>query len=420
MRKPDKFRLVLALFLAFALVAASCGDDDDDASGGTGASVDGTLKFGALLPQTGDLADYGPGMLGGVKLAVQDINDAGGVLGGDVELVDADSATDPDQANQQAEQLINTENVDAILGAAGSTVSLLGVIEPTVGAGRIECSGSNTSPAFTTYDDKGLYFRTAPSDAFQSKLLAKTIAADGYTNVAIVYRSDDYGQAFADLTKTELENAGITVPQSVGYNVDNPDFDADASTVAGIDGLQAVVVIAFPDEGGNLLKAMIEQGVGPADVAHYYTDGLASADLPSAVAPDNVGIFDGTKGTRPGASEEPTEFNQRLADETGASQTTFAANMYDCAVSIALGAVVAGTDDPEAIAKTLQDVTSGGEKCSSFEECLPMAEAGDDFDYDGITGFDYNADGEPAQGSYEVWQFQNGDIEVINSEVVTG
>ena len=448
--RNSKFRWILALLAVFALVAAACGDDDDSddsptstvADGGdegdggegdegegdegdggdegaTGASVDGVLKLGALLPQTGDLAQFGPGMLGGVQLAVDDINAAGGVLGADVELVEADSASDPDQANQAAEQFINNDNVDAIMGAAASGVTLLGVIEPTVGAGRLECSGSNTTPELATYDDNGLYFRTAPSDSLQSVVLGDAIAADGYTNVAIIFRSDDYGQAFAELTEQQLESVGITVADSIGYNQDNPDFDADAQALAAIEGLEAIVAISFPEDGAALLNALIEQGVGPKDVPHYYTDGLASDDLAAAIDADDPTVIDGAKGTRPGAAEGGADvaeaFATRLADAKGVEETTFASNFYDCAITTALAAVVAETDDPVAMAAVLQDVTSGGEKCNSFADCLALHEAGTDFDYDGVTGFDLDENGEVATATYEYWEFVDGAMSVIDT-----
>lgn len=433
-RSRQRFAL-LGAFLSFSLLAAACGDDDDtdgttdttedttddttEDTTETGGNVDGKFSFGALLPQTGDLSAYGPGMLAGVELAIEDINAGGGVFGADVELLSADTATDPVQANTQTEQMINNDKVDGILGPAGSSEVLLGSIEPVIGAGIVECTGSSTSPVFSAYEDEGLFFRTAPSDKFQSQLLATTIAGDGFTNVAIIYRSDDYGQAFAELTAAELEANGITVAEEVGYNADNPDFDADASSLAAIDGIEAIVVIAFPEDATNLLKAMIEQGVGPADVQHYYTDGLATDTLANSVDSTDLGQFDSVKGTRPGAASEPTEFNARLAAEKGVTETTFAANFYDCAVMLALGAVVADSEVGAEIAAVMVEVTSGGEKCTTFADCIALHEAGTDFDFDGVTGFDLNETGEPAQGVYELWKFDGGAIEVLATETMT-
>ena len=421
-----------SVLLTFSLLAAACGGDDDDDTSGTGdattttlaaggepvapvgASVDGVLKFGAILPQTGSLAPFGPGMQAAVDLAVEDINAAGGVLGQDVQLTTADSGTNADIANTAAERLLGSEQVDGILGAASSSVTLLGVISPTVGAGRVECSGSTTSPELAAFEDEGLFFRTAPSDIFQSQLLADTIVADGLSSVAIANRADDYGQALADRTAEALEGAGAEVVAQVAFDPNGANFDADVEQIASA-APAAVVVIAFPEEGAQFLNAMIEQGVGPADAALYVTDGLADAAVPESVAPGNPNVLDGTKGTRP-SLDTPADFAERL----GVEQSTFAPQFYDCAIILALGAVAAGTDDPRAIADEVVEVTTGGTVCSTFEECATLLGEGEDIDYEGVTSFDLDDDGDLDQGEYDVFEFADGQISVLDTVTVGG
>ena len=426
---------LLSVLTVLALVAAACGDDgeDEEAGGGTtettedeaaeaqvGASVDGTFKLGAILPQTGDLAQYGPGMLGAVELAVDDINAAGGVLGGNVELVSDDSATNPDVANTVAERFIGSERVDGVIGAAGSTVTLLGTIAPVTSAGRLECSGSNTAAALSLFEDDGLYFRTAPSDVFQSQLLANTIAADGYSSIAVVNRADDYGQGFADATGEALTEAGADIVASVPVDPGATNVDADVQQVVSADP-DAVVLIMFPEEGSRFIAAMAEQGVGPAEMAIYVTDGLASDDLGAAVDPSNPAIVDGIKGTRPGSAEESaaaTEFAARLATEKGIDTTTFAPQFYDCTVLLALGAVAADTDDPQAIAEEIVGLTTEGTTCTAFAECRDLLEQGEDIDYEGLSFSALDDLGEPSEGVYELWQFEGPAITVLSTEVV--
>jgi branched-chain amino acid transport system substrate-binding protein len=443
MRQRRRGWRLVVLVSVFALFAAACGDDDDDADTDTtdttegdgttsttggdttsttaasseGASVDGTLAFAAVLPQTGDLQPYGPGMLAAVELAVDDINAGGGVLGTDVTLQSDDSGTDPDIAGPAADSAVNTDNVDAIMGAAGSTETIQGVLPVTTAGARIACSGSATSPELTFFEDDGLFFRTAPSDEFQSRLLADRITGEGYSSVAIVNRADDYGQAFADLTQQVLEEAGAEVVASVPVDPEGTNFDADVEELVAAEP-EAIVAILFPAEGGIILSAMIEAGIGPADLPIYATDGLADDTLGAAVNEADPTVVDGIIGTRPGATTEPTEFNSRLESEKGVTETTFAAQFYDCAIMTALGAVAADTDDPQAIAAELEGVTSGGTKCTEFAECAEMLAAGEDIDYDGITGFDLDEAGEPSEGVYEVWEFADGGT-ISSIETVT-
>ena len=114
------------------------------ASAPAGAKGDGTLKIGTLLPQTGSLAFLGPPEFAGVDLAVKDINDAGGVNGKQVEVTNSDSGdTSTDTASQSVDRLLSN-NVDAIVGAASSSVSL-SVIDKITGAGVLQISPANTS-----------------------------------------------------------------------------------------------------------------------------------------------------------------------------------------------------------------------------------------------------------------------------------
>src|SRR4051812_47626458 len=185
-RRNPLWRLV-AILMALGLVAAACGSDDKkDASATTttekaaGASDagDGTLKIGYLLPQTGDLSFLGPPMIKGVEMAIRDINAAGGVNGKDVELAAADDGTDPDVASTAVDKLLNTDKVDAVIGAAATSVTLA-VIDKITGQKVVECSPSNTGSNLTTYEDNGYYFRTAPPDNLQSAALGDTITDDG-------------------------------------------------------------------------------------------------------------------------------------------------------------------------------------------------------------------------------------------------
>ena len=446
MRQRRRGWRLIALVSVLALFAAACGDDDDDeaetddttstTAGGTGttegdaatttatpsagASVDGALKIGTAMPLTGDLAPYGPGMQAAVELAIDDINAGGGVLGADVELLSEDSGTDPDIAGPAADKLVNTENVDAIMGAAGTTETIQGVLPVTSAGARLACSGSATSPELTFYEDDGLFFRTAPSDEFQSRLLADLITGEGLSSVAIMNRADDYGQAFADLTEQVLTDAGAEVIASVPVDTaEGANHDADVDQILEAEP-EAVILILFPAEGATILSRMIEQGIGPADLPIYATDGLADDTLGAAVSEADPTVVDGIIGTRPGASVEPTDFNARLESEKGITETTFAAQFYDCAIMTALGAIATDTDDPVEIAASLGDVTSGGTKCTAFDECAGLLADGEDIDYDGVTGFDLDEAGEPTQGVYEVWGFADGGaISSISTETMT-
>ena len=227
---------------------------------GSAPKGDGTFVVGSLLPQTGDLAFLGPPEIAGVELAVNDLNDAGGVLGEKVSIVQADSGDGtPNIAPQETDKLLG-KDVDIIVGAASSSVSL-SVIDKIVNAGVMQISPANTSTAFDTYKDEGLYFRTAPSDVLQGRVLAGLVAADGFTDIAILARQDSYGEALADNAEKFFEEGGGSVVLKELYAPDASTFTAEVNAAKAEDP-DAIILIAF-DETKKIIPEMIKAGIGP-------------------------------------------------------------------------------------------------------------------------------------------------------------
>ncbi|MGE3621932.1 MAG: ABC transporter substrate-binding protein [Acidimicrobiia bacterium] len=232
---------------------------------------DGQLKIGTLLPETGDLAYLGPPQFAGVELAIAEINEHGGFNGSPVVHVRGDSGdADPDVANPTVDSLLG-QDVDAIVGAAASGISL-NVVDKITAAGVTQFSPANTSKAFFGYADNGLYFRDAPSDILQGQVLGELIAGNGHTTVAIINRDDSYGNGLAEDVAASFEAAGgQVVAAPVVYDPEAPNFDAEVQELAGLD-VDAVVLIGF-EESSRILAKMVEVGVGPRDVAVYGVDG---------------------------------------------------------------------------------------------------------------------------------------------------
>ena len=202
---------------------AGAGTSTSAAAAPTGAvppsttTTDTPLKLGSLLPTTGNLAYLGPPEIAGVNLGVQEVNAAGGVLGKPAEVIHRDSGdTKTDIATQSTTALLG-QGVSAVIGAASSSVSKT-VIGQITGAGVLHFSPANTSPDFTTWDDKGLYWRTAPSDVVQGKVLGNYIAACGAQTVGMIVLNDAYGTGLQKNVKGAFEAAGGKVVEEQLYN----------------------------------------------------------------------------------------------------------------------------------------------------------------------------------------------------------
>ncbi|MEX5720168.1 ABC transporter substrate-binding protein [Geodermatophilus maliterrae] len=220
------------------------------------------LVIGTLLPLTGDLAFLGPPEVAGARLAVQDINGAGGVLGQDVRLEEGDSGdATTDTATQTVDRLLQA-GVSAIVGAASSGVSL-NVIDRITGAGVMQISPANTSDQFTAYADNGLYFRTAPPDVLQARALADLIAADGNNTVGILARNDPYGTGLADNTVQNLLSGGLSEDQvvSITYDPNAANFDSEVQRMVDLNP-DGIVVIGF-EESSRIIQGLNENGIGP-------------------------------------------------------------------------------------------------------------------------------------------------------------
>jgi|CXWL01.1.fsa_nt_gi ABC-type branched-subunit amino acid transport system substrate-binding protein len=231
---------------------------------------DGVLKIGSLLPETGSLAFLGAPEFAGVEFAISEINAAGGVLGADVEYSQGDSGdTSTDTATVTATRLLG-ENVDAIVGAASSGVTLT-VIDQISAAGVTMFSPANTSPALSSYDDKGLYFRNAPPDGLQGAIVANLVLEDGNATAYILNLDDSYGNGIAEVVAAVLEASGVTVLGQKAYDPTAESFDTEVDEIVAADP-DAIILISF-DEGSRILRTAVEKGIGPTAKAYYGTDG---------------------------------------------------------------------------------------------------------------------------------------------------
>ena len=229
---------------------------------------DGELTIGTLLPITGSLAFLGPPEFAGVKLAIKEVNENGGYNGKDVKYIEGDSGDTENKVAPATVATLLSQNADAIIGAASSSVSL-SVVDTITTAGVVMFSPANTSKKLSGYADKGLYFRDAPSDILQGQVLADTMIEDGKSKVYILALNDDYGTGLAEDLKAGLEGGGATVLDTKIYDPKAADYSAEVSA-AKDSGADAVALIGF-DESSKILAKMAEQGVDLSIV--YGVDG---------------------------------------------------------------------------------------------------------------------------------------------------
>lgn len=415
------------VFVALAVVGSACnpfgGDDETPTTlpppttvpaDRVGASVDGVLRIGVLVPLSGALERFGPGMQAAVELAVDEVNDAGGALGKDVEVVVEDSGSTPDQALQAARRLIDARSVDAIVGPASSFELFSAVAAEALDAGRVVCAPTASSPLLTTTDDEGLLFTMSANRAGEATVIADRLAADGRTRVAVVRSDDAEGAAMLDALRRGLDAAAgaggwtLVAEPTVAVPV-GPDDAADAVEAVRGAGPDAIALLLGADEGAAVLAALGAAGLLPAGGAGLSViapEALASEDIARAVDPDDPGALHGVSVVRPKIDPEATSaFDARLRARTGLEVVDLAAHAYDCAGVAVLAGAASESDDPASLKGVMLGLKRGGTPCPDVAACLGPVRAGDDVRFEGALGVEWNDAGEPATGVFQRLEF---------------
>jgi branched-chain amino acid transport system substrate-binding protein len=357
------------------------------------------LKIGSLLPTTGSLAFLGPPEIAGVNLGIKEVNDAGGVLGKPVEVIHRDSGdTKTDIATQSTTALLGS-GVSAVIGAASSGVSKT-VINQITGAGVIQFSPANTSPDFTTWDDKGLYWRTAPSDVLQGKVLGNYMATCGAQTVGMIVLNDAYGTGLAKNVKSAFEAAGGKVVAEELFNEGDSQFSSQVDKVIASKP-DAIALITF-DQAKSIVPLMTGKGIKATQM--FMVDGNTSDYSKDFQA----GTLKGAQGTIPGTFAKDDFKKKLLAIDPALKDYSYAGESYDAVNLIALAAEAAKSTKGTDIAKQLKAVSEAGEKCTDFASCVTLLRNGKDIDYDGQSGpVTFSDAGDPTEAYIGIYEYQD-------------
>ena len=399
-RKSMKRTLMCATAAVAALTLALSGCGSSSSSGSASSGASSGFVLGALFPQTGSLAYMSPQEEGAVKLALKDINDAGGVLGKKAMSVSADTS-DADHADQNTSgtQSVLSKKPSAIIGPASSSVvknvykEISAAKVPLISMGATSASLSGVDPYF---------FRTVAPDSVQGAVLGNVIAQDGVQKLAIASFNDDYGTGLRDTIAKTAEAAGVDVVYGADQAFDptETNFSSLVSTIKASNP-DAIAIIAF-DQTKALIKEMISQGIDTTKL--YLVDGNTS-DYSDTF---DKGTLKGVTGTIPGAHAS-ADFQKKVkAMDSSVKDYTYAAETYDGVILFALAAQKGGKADGETIQKNLLAVSgaNGGTKCKSYKECVALLKDGKDIEYVGQTGIGpFNKDHDPSSANIGVYKY---------------
>ena len=366
-----KKTLTLAVAATTLVVAAPAIAQD------TGATI------GFIGGFTGPIESLTPPIFAGAELVVKEVNEQGGILGGELTLISADGACDATAAAAAADKLINTDNVTGIVGALCTGETIGAFNGSGLSGGVVFISPASSAPALTTLEDNDLVYRTTPSDALQGVKLADLLLAKGVKDIAVTYVNNDYGKGFAEALAAAYTAGGGTIAANVAHEEGKADYRAELGNLTAS---QNLVILAYANASGNtLLRQAVESGNFTTYVGG---DGMVGDDLLIGIDPAAV---EGLIATRAGApAGEATTTYTDLANAAGIeANATYAPQAYDAAFLLALAIEKNGSASREGLSAALREVASApGEKIlpGEWTKAVELIKAGTDIDYDGAGG----------------------------------
>ena len=375
-----------------------------------GGDLTKTVKMGAFLPLTGSLSFLSPASIGGVDLAISDINAAGGALGKDVclNLADSSDSSHGPVSIANIKKLISSD-VSAIVGPESSGVTLN--VLPTINSTKnVLFSNAATSDALTGISP--WFFRNPAPNKFEAEALGNIIVADGFTKVGFLVQNDPYATNLRDGIQKVITAGGGTVTygatgKNQEYKPTETDFSGDVSSVLATKP-DAIVLDSF-DEAKQIIPELKSAGWTMKNT--YFIDG----DLNDYSKDFPAGTLDGAKGTTQGKNPSDDLKAKILAAyvANGGSKAKltsygYGAEAYDATVLIALAAEKAKSGEPADIQKALLPVSgsTGGTKCTTYAACSKLLADGKEIAYSGYTGIGaLNSDHQPSSAYISAYQF---------------
>ncbi len=288
---------------------------------------------------------------------------------------------------------------DALVTNLGSQASL-DILSPVTSAGVIELSVNATSPLLDQADSLGLSFGTAPSDAIQGRLLAREIKQADKTKAGVIYLDDAYGSALKREFEQNFEG-GEAKPRVIAEYSFGLQDEVDRAKIAELvnAGPDAIVIIGFDEQSADVAGMLSDLGYDFGSV--WLVDG--NPQIADSLG-DRSTILAGAHQTTVGAEATGpalTNLRQKLAISPGTRLESYDAQSYDAVVILALASAAADSTASVDVAGEISGVTTAGQQCLTYADCLQLLESGQNIDYDGIGGpYELTETGRPFEALY--------------------
>ncbi|MDE8344845.1 MAG: branched-chain amino acid ABC transporter substrate-binding protein [Acidocella sp.] len=272
------------------------------------------IKIGVAGPLTGSNAAFGTQLITGAKLAVSDINAAGGVLGSKIKMIPVDDACDPKQAVSAANTLVS----DGVVMVDGHFCSASSIPASKVYTdnGILEISPASTNPQYTD-DGSAFTFRVCGRDDQQGAVAAEYIAKHfPHAKIAVLDDNSTYGKGIADQVRLNLKKLNVPVAYNTSYTAGDKDYSALISRLKQ-DGITLVYIGGYYADSGLIMREGAQQGFTPQ---YFSEDAAVTSALWQVAGPAAEGMlmtFPPPAETEPSAAKAVAELKKLHEDPTG-------------------------------------------------------------------------------------------------------
>lgn len=306
-----------------------------------------TIKIGVVSTLTGPYAEWGTFQVNGLKLALEDIKKAGGILGKQVELQIEDNASTNPGTVLSFTKLFSDSAIKGIVGPIASTQ--IQAASPAIARSGIPTMIGGTDPSLTHIDNKWV-FRARPNDYYSSKVIAdfgvNTLKLKKW---AIVHATDAFGNGGAKALTEELQKLGITPVLDQGYTSNSQDFAPIVLAVkkSGADVLGTYMTV--PADQGIFAKQLRQLGVSIQWIGSPTTATVTTRNLAGEALYGSYAVADFNAD----ANDAARAYTKRYFDTYGIYPDNFSSWAYDALHILALAMNNAKSTEPEAVRKAI-------------------------------------------------------------------
>jgi branched-chain amino acid transport system substrate-binding protein len=311
------------------------------------AHAAGPIKIGVVSTLTGPYAEWGTFQVNGLKLALEEIQKAGGILGRQVELRIEDNASTNPGTVLSFTKLFTDPEVKGIVGPIASTQ--IQAASPAIAKSGIPTMIGGTDPSLTRIDNKWV-FRARPNDLYSSKVIADFgINTLKLRKWAIVHATDAFGQGGAKALAAELQTHGVTASLVQGYTSNSQDFAPVVLAIkkSGADALGTYMTV--PADQAIFAKQLRQLGVNIQWIGSPTTAAVTTRTLGGEAMYGSYAVADFNADAN-GASRE---YTRKYYERYGIYPDNFSSWAYDALHILALAMNNAKTTEPEAVRKAI-------------------------------------------------------------------